>query len=226
MASLIFRFTLNLRYLSSSDYKAVGQFLKLPLESLLRDYTHVLNFETWCRYQWLKEDINRENCTPTQKKISLLIGGLCWPIVWDWTQLASSSDDKNLPICELAKQNVGDDGLNCLQVIVFIPVPYKWTQGWEVFPGNYRGIATEWIHTRDRVSANQKFCHLWADKEVACSVPYKIMNGITGNGISHCFLAFQKVENDRMSLGFFFYFCFLVYLTFTFWDKTCHMLSK
>ena len=46
MASLIVRFTLNLRYLSSSDYKAVGQFLKLPLESLFRDYTHVLNFET------------------------------------------------------------------------------------------------------------------------------------------------------------------------------------
>ena len=146
MAPLIVRFTLNLRYLSSSDYKAAGQFLTLPLQSLLRDYTHAC-VETWCRYQWLKEDINCKNFTPTQKKIGLLIGGLCWPIIWDRTQLASSSDDKILPVCEPGKQNVGDDGSNCLQVIVFIPVPYKWTQWWEVFPGNYRGFGTEWIHT-------------------------------------------------------------------------------
>ena len=125
---LMIRFALNLKYLSSSAYKAVGQFLTLPSERTLRDYTHVLKFGVGTSptiIQRLKEDMEYEKCTPTQKKICLLIDEMklksklvyskasgrlvgfvdLGSVNEEIEQLASSlEDDKTLPVCELAKQ--------------------------------------------------------------------------------------------------------------------------
>ena len=42
---LMIRFALNLKYLSSSAYRAVGNFLALPSNRTLCDYTHILREE-------------------------------------------------------------------------------------------------------------------------------------------------------------------------------------
>ena len=112
------------KYLYSSAYKAVGQFLTIPPECTLRDYTHILKFDVITSpaiIQRLKEDMDYEKCTPTQKKFRLLINEMklkSW-LVFSKTsgqlvgfvdlgsvkQLASSmEDDMTSPICELAKQ--------------------------------------------------------------------------------------------------------------------------
>ena len=71
-----FRFALNLKYLSSAAYRAVGQFLALPSKRTLRDYTHCIKFSAGMKssiVHRLKDDINFEKCTPSEQKVSLII---------------------------------------------------------------------------------------------------------------------------------------------------------
>ena len=62
---LIIRFALNLRYLSSTAYKAVGNFLHLPSKRTLQDYTHVMKFNAGTSsdvMERFKRDVSREKC--------------------------------------------------------------------------------------------------------------------------------------------------------------------
>ena len=71
---LIVRFALNLKYLSSTSYKAVGNFLALPSERTLWDYTHVIKFQRGTSSDIrLKADMDFEHISPSQKKIALIM---------------------------------------------------------------------------------------------------------------------------------------------------------
>lgn len=73
---LMIRFALNLKYLSSAAYRAIGQFFTLPSDRTLRDYTHFMRFDAGTSpsiLQRLKEDMNFSECTVVQKKVALLI---------------------------------------------------------------------------------------------------------------------------------------------------------
>ena len=70
------RFALNLRYLSSTAYRSVGSFLALPSQRTLRDYTHVMKFDAGVSgevVQRLKEDMNFDKCSSSQKKVTVLM---------------------------------------------------------------------------------------------------------------------------------------------------------
>ena len=70
---LIIRFALNLRYLSSTAYKAVGNFLHLSSKRTLQDYTHVMKFNAGTSsdvMERFKRDVGREKCP---KKFGLLM---------------------------------------------------------------------------------------------------------------------------------------------------------
>jgi len=117
------RFALS-TFIAQPTRQAVGQFLTLPSECTLRDYTHILNFDVITSpaiIQQLKEDMDYEKCTPTQKKFRLLIDEMklkSWLVfrktsgqlvgfvdLGSFEQLASSmEDDMTSPICKLAKQ--------------------------------------------------------------------------------------------------------------------------
>ena len=58
---LIIRFALNLRYLSATAYKAVGNFLALPSKHTLQDYTHVIKFKAGTN----SENRTRHKSTPS-----------------------------------------------------------------------------------------------------------------------------------------------------------------
>ena len=73
---LMIRFALNLKYLSTSAYRAVGGFISLPSERTLRDYTHWIEFGTGtstAAVDRLNQDLNYEKLSNTQKKIVLLM---------------------------------------------------------------------------------------------------------------------------------------------------------
>jgi len=72
---LIIRFALNLRYLSSAAYKAVGSFLALPSKRTLQDYTHIIKFQAGTSSEIinrLKKDMDFEHSSPSQRKVGLL----------------------------------------------------------------------------------------------------------------------------------------------------------
>ena len=73
---LMIRFALNLRYLSSTAYRSVGNFIALPSQQTLQDYTHVLNFDAGMSKEVvkrLKEDMNFDQCSSSQKKVTVLM---------------------------------------------------------------------------------------------------------------------------------------------------------
>ena len=73
---LMIRFALNLRYLSSTAYRSIGNFLALPSQRTLRDYTHVLSFDAGVSGEVvnrLKVDMNFEQCSSSQKKVTVLL---------------------------------------------------------------------------------------------------------------------------------------------------------
>ena len=73
---LMIRWALNLKYLSSTSYKAVGQFLAHPSERTLRDYTHFMKFDAGTQpsvIHRLKNDMKFDECTPAQRKVGLLV---------------------------------------------------------------------------------------------------------------------------------------------------------
>ena len=73
---LMIRFALNLRYLSSTAYRSVGNFMALPSQRTLQDYTHVLNFDAGMSKEVvkrLKEDMNFDQCSSSQKKVTVLM---------------------------------------------------------------------------------------------------------------------------------------------------------
>lgn len=75
---LITRFALNQinKYLSSTAYSAVWNFIALPSERTLRDYTHVMKFEAGTSSRIinrLKEDMCLEGSSQSQKKFALLM---------------------------------------------------------------------------------------------------------------------------------------------------------
>ena len=68
------RFALNLQYLSSSAYNAVGNFLSLPTQRTLRDYTHFTSFQTGLSVpiiNMFKEDMRPSSSS--QRKVTILM---------------------------------------------------------------------------------------------------------------------------------------------------------
>jgi hypothetical protein len=73
---LMVRFALNLRYLSSTAYKAVRSFLALPSQRTLQDYTHVMKFEAGTSsavVNRMKEDMGFQDSTSSKRKVALLL---------------------------------------------------------------------------------------------------------------------------------------------------------
>lgn len=73
---LMIRFALNLQYLSSSAYNAVGNFLSLPTQRTLRDYTHFTSFQTGLSIPVInkfKEDMCLSSSSPSQRKVTILM---------------------------------------------------------------------------------------------------------------------------------------------------------
>ena len=73
---LMIRFALNLKYLSSNAYRAVGSFLALPSRRTLCDYTHVMaiNSGVSCEViERLKNDMNFSTCSDSQKMVSVML---------------------------------------------------------------------------------------------------------------------------------------------------------
>ena len=71
---LMIRFALNLQYLSSSAYNAVGNFLSLPTQRTLRDYTHFTSFQTGLSVPVInkfKEDMRPSSSS--QRKVTILM---------------------------------------------------------------------------------------------------------------------------------------------------------
>ena len=68
-------FALILRYLSCTVYRSNGNFLALPSQRTLRDYTYVLSFDAGVSGEVvnrLKVDMNFEQCLSSQKVTVLL----------------------------------------------------------------------------------------------------------------------------------------------------------
>jgi len=206
---LMIRFALNLKYLSSSAYKAVGQFLTLPSERTLRDYTHVLKFDVGTSsaiIQRLKEDMDYENCTQTQKKICLLIDEMKVKsrLVFSKTsgrlvgfvdlgsvneeieQLASSlEDDNTLPICELAKHMLVIMVRTVSKPSFSFPVsqyPTNGLKGEKLFPIIWETIEAFELNALHVLSITSdgasanRKFYRLCAEKEACSVPYKVQN--------------------------------------------------
>lgn len=206
---LMIRFALNLKYLSSSAYKAVGQFLTLPSERTLRDYTHVLKFDVGTSsaiIQRLKEDMDYENCTPTQKKICLLIDEMKLKsrLVFSKTsgrlvgfvdlgsvneeieQLASSlEDDNTLPVCELAKHMLVIMVRTVSKPSFSFPVsqyPTNGLKGEKLFPIIWEAIEALELNALHVLSITSdgasanRKFYRLCAEKEACSVPYKVQN--------------------------------------------------
>jgi len=203
------RFALNLKYLSSSAYKAVGQFLTLPSERTLRDYTHVLKFDVGTSsaiIQRLKEDMDYENCTPTQKKVCLLIDEMKLKsrLVFSKTsgrlvgfvdlgsvneeieQLASSlEDDNTLPVCELAKHMLVIMVRTVSKPSFSFPVsqyPTNGLKGEKLFPIIWEAIEALELNALHVLSITSdgasanRKFYRLCAEKEACSVPYKVQN--------------------------------------------------
>lgn len=72
---LMIRFALNLKYLSSSAFRAVGNYIALPSSRTLNDYTHVFSVEEGVNYnliERLKEDMKFDTCDDSEKLISIM----------------------------------------------------------------------------------------------------------------------------------------------------------
>jgi hypothetical protein len=60
------QFALNLKYMSSGAYRAVGNFLALPSRRTLSDYTNVMTVQSGVTIDRLKRDMNFDTCTPPE----------------------------------------------------------------------------------------------------------------------------------------------------------------
>lgn len=73
---LMIRFALNLKYLSSSAYKAMGNFIALPSQRTLCDYTHIMQVHSGVSYAMIshmKDDMNFPSSSVTQKMVGVLV---------------------------------------------------------------------------------------------------------------------------------------------------------
>ena len=73
---LIIRFALNLKYISSNAYRAVGNFLALPSKRTLSDYTNVMSVETGLSctlIERMKRDMKFESCTASEKLVGIMM---------------------------------------------------------------------------------------------------------------------------------------------------------
>lgn len=73
---LMIRFALNLKYLSSGAYRAVRNFMALPSNRTLCDYTHILEVESGVNcgmIERLKKDMNFETCAESEKLVSIMM---------------------------------------------------------------------------------------------------------------------------------------------------------
>ena len=72
---LMIRFALNLKYLSNSAYRALGNFIALPSQRTLCDYTHVMKVKSGVCYPMiarLKRDMDFENSTDAHKMVGVM----------------------------------------------------------------------------------------------------------------------------------------------------------
>ena len=73
---LMIRFALNLKYLSTSAYRALSSFIALPSQRTLCDYTHVMKVTSGVSYpmiQRLKDDMNFINSTTADRIVGILM---------------------------------------------------------------------------------------------------------------------------------------------------------
>ena len=73
---LMIRFALNLKYLSSSAYHAIGNFLALPSRRTLRDYTHIMNVNAGVSREMierLKENMKYDSCDSSEKIVGVML---------------------------------------------------------------------------------------------------------------------------------------------------------
>ena len=76
---LMIRFALNLKYLSSSAYKAVGNFIALPSNRTLCDYTHVITADEGISVdliERMKKDMCFDSCDEAEKLMSIMVDGM------------------------------------------------------------------------------------------------------------------------------------------------------
>ena len=69
---LMIRFALNLRYLSTSAYRALGNFIALPSQRTLCDYTHVMKVTSGLSYPMI-DRFREEDTGNNQNMIGLLV---------------------------------------------------------------------------------------------------------------------------------------------------------
>ena len=70
------RFALNLKYLSTSAYNALRNFIALPSQRTLYDYTHVMQVTSGVSYpiiDRMKADMNFEACSYAERMIGILL---------------------------------------------------------------------------------------------------------------------------------------------------------
>lgn len=70
------RFALNLKYLSSNAYRAVGNFLALPSKRTLCDYTNVMNVGiglSCTLIDRLKCEMKYDTCTAPEKLVGIMM---------------------------------------------------------------------------------------------------------------------------------------------------------
>ena len=73
---LMVRFALNLKYLSSTAYRSLQQFIALPSQRTLCDYTHVMKVNSGVSIEMinrLKQSIQFKDGTPSAKKFGILL---------------------------------------------------------------------------------------------------------------------------------------------------------
>lgn len=73
---LMIRFALNLKFLSSNAYRAVGNFLALPSNRTLCDYTHIISEESGVSYsliERMKKEMHFERCESTEKIVGIML---------------------------------------------------------------------------------------------------------------------------------------------------------
>lgn len=73
---LMIRFALNLKYLSSNAYRAVGKFLSLPSERTLRDYTHIVRVDAGVSQsliERMKKDLGFDGSSTAVRMIGVIM---------------------------------------------------------------------------------------------------------------------------------------------------------
>lgn len=68
---LMIRFALNLRYLSSSAYQALSNFIALPSQRTLCDYTHVMQVTSGVSHAMISR-FKQDTCAATLNMVGLL----------------------------------------------------------------------------------------------------------------------------------------------------------